>query len=227
VTTTPKPDFATKPTLTGERVVLRPFRPDDLPAMGEILADPELLRLTGSVSSTAEANSQPTELDEVGRAWYLSRNDQTDRLDLAITPKESGLCVGEAVLNEYDADNLSCNFRILIGPRGRGAGLGSEATRLLVGHAFDTLGLHRVTLTVFAFNPRAHRVYEKAGFREEGRAREAFRYDGVWYDDIHMAQLASEWRSRNQASGTPPRADTRAERVRGQGAIRRSATLGT
>ncbi len=42
--------FAGKPTLVGDRVVLRPFRPDDVDAMGSVLADPEVLRLTGSAA---------------------------------------------------------------------------------------------------------------------------------------------------------------------------------
>jgi hypothetical protein len=48
-----------------------------------------------------------------------------------------------------------CNFRILIAPRGRDRGLGSEATRLIVGYGFERLHLHRISLEVYAFNPRA------------------------------------------------------------------------
>ena len=48
------PDFATKPTLHGRLVTLRPFRPDDVEVMAGVLSDPEVRRLTGSVESTAE-----------------------------------------------------------------------------------------------------------------------------------------------------------------------------
>ena len=42
-------DFSVKPTLIGERVMLRPFMLDqDAPALREILRDPEALKLTGS-----------------------------------------------------------------------------------------------------------------------------------------------------------------------------------
>ena len=40
--------FSVKPVLTGEKTLLRPFTVDDVPVMAEILADPEVLRLTGS-----------------------------------------------------------------------------------------------------------------------------------------------------------------------------------
>ena len=49
--------FPRKPTLVGERVLLRPFTPADIDAMGPVLADPEVLRLTGSAHSTAEVEA--------------------------------------------------------------------------------------------------------------------------------------------------------------------------
>ena len=51
------PGFAAKPTLTGEKVVLRPFRGGDLPAIRAVLLDPEARMLTGSVHNAAEARS--------------------------------------------------------------------------------------------------------------------------------------------------------------------------
>ncbi len=61
--------------------------------------------------------------------------------------------------------------------------------------AFERLGLHRLELDVYSFNPRARRVYEKAGFRREGILRDSIR-DGEGYaDDILMAILEEEWRA--------------------------------
>jgi RimJ/RimL family protein N-acetyltransferase len=188
------PDFATKPTLTGELVVLRPFEPDQLPGMRAAMSDPEARILTGSVHDEAAAYAATTDEEaKAARDWFSTRNDQPDRLDLAITDKATGECYGEAVLNQWDQGNESCNFRILIGPGGRGRGLGTEATRLIVGHGFEYLGLHRISLEVYSFNPRARRVYEKAGFRAEGVLRESFRYGSEWIDATVMSILASEW----------------------------------
>jgi RimJ/RimL family protein N-acetyltransferase len=187
--------FADKPTLTGDLVVLRPFRDDDLAddlaAMAAAIRDPEVGRLTGSAHTTADAADVPDEATL--REWYSTRNAQTDRLDLAIVDRATGKCVGEVVLNEWEEGNASCNFRILIGPAGRDRGLGTEATRLILGHAFDALGLHRVGLEVYAFNPRAARAYEKVGFVREGVRRDALRFDGEWVDSVVMAILDHEW----------------------------------
>ena len=56
-------------------------------------------------------------------------------------------------------------------------------------HAFRALGLHRVALSVFAFNERAIRAYRKAGFVIEGRAREAIWRDGRYWDELTMSVL--------------------------------------
>ncbi len=193
---TQRPDFAIKPTLTGEKVVLRPFRDADLPAMREALLDPEARILTGGVHDEAAAHApQSPDEEQILRDWYLTRNDQADRLDLAVTDKATGACVGEAVLNQWDPGNESCNFRILIAPRGRDRGLGSEATALIIGYGFERLRLHRISLEVYAFNPRARRAYEKSGFRAEGVLRESLRYNGAWIDATVMSILAPEWPS--------------------------------
>ena len=93
-------------------------------------------------------------------------------------------------------DNGSVLFHITIGERDAwGRGLGTEATRLMLGLAFDTLGLHRVGLTVFAFNERAIRSYRKAGFAIEGRMREAIVRDGRYWDELQMGVLQEEWRA--------------------------------
>ncbi|MCU7827385.1 GNAT family N-acetyltransferase [Kitasatospora sp. DSM 101779] len=188
-------DFARKPVLTGTAVQLRPFRPEDLPHITAALDDPEVLRLTGS------AHRPPIGADALAR-WYATRNEQTDRLDLAVVDLASGRCVGEVVLNEWDEPNLSCSFRTLIGPAGRGRGLGTEALRLLLGHAFDELGLHRVQLEVYSFNPRARRVYEKVGFVAEGVLREALRDGDGWADATVMAVLAGDWARHRGRPGT-------------------------
>jgi RimJ/RimL family protein N-acetyltransferase len=186
----PAPDWLSKPTLTGGLVRLRPFTGDDVDAMRDILADPELLKLTGSVHGSAE--TEPND-DERLVSWYSTRATADERLDLAVIDLASDALVGEVVLNEWDAGNNSCNFRTLIGPAGRGRGLGTEATRLIVGYGFEVLGLHRISLDVFAFNPRAQRVYAKVGFVTEGVSREAFRWEDEWIDEISMSILAREW----------------------------------
>lgn len=181
-----------KPTLTGDRVVLRPFRPDDVLVMATILSDPEVGRLTGSVHGSGERAESGEVTGELWD-WYGTRATVDGRLDLAVVDRATDEVVGEVVINDVDDGNRSANFRTLIGPTGRDRGLGTEAARLVIDHAFAELGLHRISLEVYAFNPRARRVYEKVGFRSEGVLREALAFDGGWVDAEVMAILRSDW----------------------------------
>lgn len=184
--------FTPKPTIHGDRVTLRPFEARDIPAMAAAIADPDVRRLTGTVHTVADAHGASPEPDDELRGWYLGRESQVDRLDLAVIDRETDRCVGETVLNEFDAGSASCNFRTLIGPVGRDRGLGTDAVRLTVAYGFETVGLHRISLEVYDFNPRAHRVYEKAGFVVEGTLRDALCYDGRWIDATVMSLLSTD-----------------------------------
>jgi RimJ/RimL family protein N-acetyltransferase len=176
--------FRDQPVLPGERVRLEQLGPAVLDAYWAALNDPEGKRLTGT---HADFTRQQAE------RWLASRAGQTDRADWAAISVADGSYLGEAVLNDLDPDNGVCGFRIaLAGPHLYGRGLGTEMTRLVLGHAFDTVGLHRVELQVYAFNPRAQRVYEKCGFRVEGRRREALLWDGERVDVVDMGILRSD-----------------------------------
>jgi RimJ/RimL family protein N-acetyltransferase len=72
-------------------------------------------------------------------------------------------------------------------------GYGTDALRIILRYAFMELNMHRVSLTVFAYNPRAIHSYEKAGFTHEGRLREFLNRDGQRYDLLFMGILREEW----------------------------------
>lgn len=176
-----------KPILKGERVILRPIDASDADAMFAGLGDEESMRLTGTQQSFT--------LKQV-RAFCARVRDADDRLDYAIT-LEDGRYRGEVVLNDIDWTNRSANFRIAVpGPEDRGKGYGTEATRLLLRHAFDALALHRIELGVFDFNSRAQHVYKKLGFVQEGVSRDALLWEGEYHDAIQMSLLEPDYRAK-------------------------------
>lgn len=175
-----------KPTLEGEKIILRPFQPEDFDYMEECLMDPEVTKFTGS----------DTDFDrDFVLEWYNTRNIQEDRLDLAIVDKKQQIPVGEAVVNEYDEMKHSMNFRILIGPRGRDQGFGTEATKLMIDYIFKNTDLKQITLGVYAFNPRAQRVYEKIGFVLESIDKDDLEYEGELIDAYNMVLTRERWNS--------------------------------
>jgi RimJ/RimL family protein N-acetyltransferase len=145
------------PELAGELVTLRPYSPDDVAELWEMLNDPEGIDLTAT-----KHTFEPPQIEE----WCSTRELQDARVDLVIVENATGLFAGEAVVNEYDSDSDSANFRIsLRGPAWFGRGLGGEATRMIVDYGLDVIGLQAITLEVLARNERGRRAYERAGFR--------------------------------------------------------------
>ena len=79
----------------------------------------------------------------------------------------------------------------LFDPTRLGQGLGTEVTRLVVGYAFDELGLVAIHLDVLEFNVRAIRCYANAGFQVVGRKPSDVVDKGTVVDDIVMSITAS------------------------------------
>ncbi len=174
--------------LTGDEVVLRRHVPSNLRAFQRWYTDSEVVRLT-------RYQDGPMRPDEIER-FFAARALGSDSLAMAIHRRDDDRLIGTCALSQLDADNGSALFHITIGEKDAwGHGLGTEATRLMIDHAFSGLGLHRVGLTVFAFNERAIRSYRSVGFVVEGRAREAIWREGRWWDEISMSILDGDWQA--------------------------------
>jgi RimJ/RimL family protein N-acetyltransferase len=185
----PPDAFRDQPTLTAPRVRLEPLGPSVLEDYLAALDDPEVRRLTG-----AHATFTRTGIE----TWLSTRGEHHDRADWAVVRSADGAFLGEAVLNQLDPDNASVNYRVwLAGPSVFGQGYGTEVTRAVVDYALDTVGLHRVSLSVIDFNTRARRVYEKCGFVSEGNLRQSQLWDGQWHDEEAMAILSTDPRPRD------------------------------
>jgi RimJ/RimL family protein N-acetyltransferase len=102
--------------------------------------------------------------------------------------------LGDISLEVADWNPREAFVGLGIGPRDFwGRGFGTEAMQLVLEYAFLEVNLQRVTLNVFEYNPRAIRSYEKAGFRHEGRMREALFREGKRWDLLYMGIRRSEW----------------------------------
>ncbi len=143
--------------IEGRTVVLRPHTSRNVAAFTRWYADPEVARLT-------RYQDGPMRPDDV-RRFFEARVTGSGSLALAIHLRGSDRLIGTCAFSQLDGDNGSALFHITIGePDCWGHGYGTEATALMLEHAFGTLGLHRVGLAVFAFNERAIRSYRKVGF---------------------------------------------------------------
>ena len=118
--------------------------------------------------------------------WY----EDVRREKLGWVIELEGRCVGAARLHSLDQSLKQAHLAVgLFAPQHRGLGLGTEAVRLLLSHAFDTLELSVVRARVLAFNSRALACYQRCGFRE--LAREPVSLDGEAAEDVLMEVRAS------------------------------------
>ena len=172
------------PFLIGDTVYLRPLEIADAPTIAPWFNDPEVTRFL----LRHRPMSQYAEEEFIRR---LATNE-TDVI-VGVVSKETDQLIGTTALHpEYR--NRSARFGIALGDKSAwGRGYGTEATRLIVHHAFATLNLNRVWLHVYEYNVRGQRVYEKIGFRVEGRLREDTYSDGRYWDVIVMGLVRSEW----------------------------------
>jgi len=114
----------------------------------------------------------------------------------AIVDKEKDQMIGNCSLFRIDHSDRKADLGIFIGDKKYwNKGYGSEAILLLLDYGFNILNLNNILLTLFDFNQRALKAYEKAGFKYIGRRRESFIIAGKKYDEIYMDILAEDFTS--------------------------------
>lgn len=171
--------------LTGDKVTLRPVRPDDLPVLYEIYAN---------LDNWEERNATPPA--PVSRAAYDERQTGGGTgvaARFAVTV--DGQVIGSCALMDEDTLARNAAVSISLTVDATGQGYGSDALRVLVDYAFTRRNLRRLHLSVIATNERAIGAYRKVGFVEEGRRREHCWVRGGYVDEVIMGLLRSDRRA--------------------------------
>ncbi len=196
--------------LRGKRVAIGPLHAGLLPALHRWQNDPLTEELGGGAF-------RPMAEDAVRAEWEpLLRGERAGWAGFAIYRLPNLEPIGYANLRDWHTPHRTAEFGITIGNASqRGRGFGTEATRLVLRWAFEMIGVHNVWLDTVSTNVAAIRAYEKAGFREIGRIREARRIGGGVADVVLMDCLATEFRATedvNPEGADPPRAESPARR---------------
>jgi RimJ/RimL family protein N-acetyltransferase len=136
---------------------------------------------------------RPYSRDTVSR-WNQQGQTSADRVIFVLYERASHRPIGETGFTALDWFHRTAEFGILIGETDCwGKGYGTEATRTMLQYGFRVLNLHLIWLYVSSANPQAIRAYQRAGFREAGRLREAQFIAGQRCDLISMDCLAHEF----------------------------------
>lgn len=175
------------PMIRGERVWLRPPEPVDIDLFLGWFNDAEathFLALRAPIGRAEEERWLARALEQQGKEAYT----------FVVCVLHDDRPIGTAGLMEIDRVNGSAGFGIAIGEKALwNRGYGTDALNAIVDFAFGELRLERIWLDCFAYNSRARRSYEKAGFTVEGVRRRALFHRGAYVDVLHMALLRDEW----------------------------------
>ena len=174
-----------------ERLVLRPFRAEDLPAFVAYRSAPEVARhqswdTTFSMADAERflASQRGVELGAPG-PW----------LQLAAMDRDAGTLCGDCAVRVAADQPSTAEVGVTFAPARQGSGLATEALGAVVGRLFADHGLHRVYAQADDRNVAVHRLMERLGFRCEARLVEADWFKSEWTTLRVYAVLRREWAS--------------------------------
>lgn len=167
----------------GRLIRLRAFERRDVDANHAFINDYETVR--GMLSGIPFPASMEDEYRWLEQQTSYSRGEY----QFAVEDFEGDL-VGRCGVTRLDWKNRVAELGIMIGTPYRGRGYGSEAMELLCDFCFREMNLHKLKVSVFAFNEAAIRCYEKNGFVREGVCRQEIFRDGQYQDVVFLARFA-------------------------------------
>ena len=173
--------------LLGEKCYLSPLNLQDYEIYTKWINDIDVsLGVTfASVLMTPEQEKEI--LKKLSRAEY----------NFAIVELKKDELIGNIGFTHIDFINHTAEMGIFIGNKDYwGKGYGAEAIELLLDFGFNILNLHNINLKVYSYNKPAIKCYQKVGFKEVGRLREAKQIAGQKFDQIIMDILEKEYKSK-------------------------------
>ena len=158
--------------IVGERVLLRPFRDDDAPALWQAVEDSRE-HLQPWMPWVSEHNSLEFSREYIRRmqAKWILRED----LPMGIWRRDDGRLLGATGLHRFDWSVPVMETGYWLRPDAEGQGYMTEVVELLAGFAFDYLHAERLEIRCDAANARSAAVPPRAGYVMEARLRFARR----------------------------------------------------
>jgi len=177
--------------LKGKRVRLVPLERKHIDLFLKWFNDPEITQyITMYKPMTRDMEEE----------WFNNLKHKEDAVYFSISvdsEEESDIIIGNCAIHDINAKNRACSCGITIGEKKyQNIGYGTEAMEMLVEYGFNTLNMNRIELSVYDFNSRAFKTYQKVGFVEEGRKRQARYHNGKYQDEIMMAILREDWENK-------------------------------
>lgn len=128
------------------------------------------------------------------REWIENSAKGNKNINFDIIEMTNNKLIGTIGLENFNWINRSAVLGIFIGDDDfRNNGYGTEAIKLLLEYGFKYLNLHSIRLDLISVNERAHKCYQKCGFKDTGCSRQEIFVNGKYYDKLHMDILENEF----------------------------------
>ncbi|MBS0373311.1 MAG: GNAT family N-acetyltransferase [Proteobacteria bacterium] len=132
-------------------------------------------------------------------AWTTAEHEAAlarDDTRYLVGGRDAGVLEGFAILQPLEDPHEGAKLKRICVARA-GEGFGGPFLEAVIRWVFTTTSNDRLWLDVFTHNERARHVYRRAGLREDGLLREAYRMpDGTRADRCIMSVLRREWADR-------------------------------
>ena len=181
-------------TLTTNRLILRPFTPDDVGVMQTWASNRSNIRYMSFGPNTPEQSLNFINLT-IKRAVEEPRRAH----DFAVVLRETGAVIGSCGIN-IDGSDAMAELGWVLHLDHHKKGYGTELAAELIRFGFEDLKLHRIFAPCAAVNYGSYRVMERSGMRREATHVKAHwaRVDKEWVDLAVYAILAEEWRQKKE-----------------------------
>jgi ribosomal-protein-alanine N-acetyltransferase len=177
-----------QPTFVTERLRVRPFRATDLEAMHALYGDADNLRYWSVPPSANLAATRRM------MRWHLVYRPR-HYVMWAVEEKKSRTVAGMINYHHRNLREKRVDVGWLLLPAFQGKGYMAEAGRVLLGHLFDDLGVHKVEALIQPENKPSAALARRLGFRlEGGPIRDRWLVDGRWHSVMLYGLVAGEGR---------------------------------
>ena len=172
----------------GRTVLIRKLRVED---------KEKLITLYASLSDEAVRWGMPPYTNENIRRWFSNLQNL-----IGLVAFYNDKIVGDARIYKFPHNRRigTSDLAMYLHQTFHNVGLGTAMLSRLIELAKKE-GLHRIGLTVVAYNKRAVRLYQKFGFKIEGMMKDAyFGEDGKYHDELVMGLILANPTSSNRVS---------------------------
>lgn len=178
----------TYPKLQTDRLLLRPFRPDDAPDIQRLAGDKDIALKTENIPHPYEVRH--------AEEWIRTHQEEFDKLEQiswAVVHRGQGHLVGAIGMVNIHSEYERAEMGYWIGKPFWGRGYCTEAGHAVLRYAFSDLGLIRVCAAHFKSNPASGRVMQKLGMIYEGCLRSHVKRMGTYHDLVFYGILKNEY----------------------------------